>query len=166
MSELDQGKPKPDEKLVQATANGPHSHATEMRSMTFAGERNQVYSDFMMNFWAKGGGLGGGRPQLLLAGDPSSLKGSLRQAHPVLEYIFDAVEGEMCQYTILKSFPVSTYCATIRFESAGDGKTKVSWKSEFTPLIPFTGALMKWFIENKVIQVVLENFQRKQQAKL
>ncbi|KAH9255447.1 hypothetical protein BASA81_006566 [Batrachochytrium salamandrivorans] len=150
---------------VLAITAGPHSHCTEPQQFVVPGSRDEVYEKFVQFFWIQGGGLG--RPQVVAAGESPSYQGSTRMAGPIKEHIFRAQFAQELQYTILSVFPVSTYKAIITFEEAEGGSTKISWRAEFTPLIPFTGGLVKYFIETQVFAKVLRGFQSKlQKSKL
>ena len=48
-------------------------------------------------------------------------------------------------YTILSGQPVRDYRAEVELTPV-DGGTAISWRSRFEPVIPGTGAFMRWFL--------------------
>ena len=46
-------------------------------------------------------------------------------------------------YKLLSGLPLRNYNATIRLAEAGDGGTDITWRSQFDPKYPLTGALFR-----------------------
>lgn len=133
------------------------NHHVDNQSMLVQGppsEVSKVYFDFVKTFWM--GGSNGDLDTTEAVGE-SNYKRSLRKMFPVKEFSESAnnATGEI-SYSM---FAGDKYRTTITFAPLPrDEGTKISWRSEFSPQVPFTGPLLKWLMQDKVFIPIIQHF--------
>lgn len=72
----------------------------------------------------------------------------------VLEEVPELIPEKRVSYLLLSGLPMRDYRADIDLEPSARGGTKIVWRSSFSPKIPGTGWLCRWFMGRVLRQMV------------
>ncbi|MDP9183525.1 MAG: SRPBCC family protein [Actinomycetota bacterium] len=90
------------------------------------------------------------RSRWQVAGDPVGGVGAVRRLGVApfvsLERITEHVPGRRLAYVIDSRGPYRDYRSTVELTPTEDGGTRIVWQSTFSPIVPGTGPLLRWFL--------------------
>ncbi len=104
--------------------------------------------------WSEWAGFFVPRSSWAVPGDPPGGVGAVRKLGigPLvsLERVVEHVPGSRLAYVVASPSPYRDYRAEVDLTPLATGGTQIVWQGSFTPNVPGTGALLRWFLHRLV----------------